>query len=87
MNALNLKFEWLASGRGSPEIQQTMGMFGLRVGDVSLTRNEDTWSQTIRDTVLVSAYPLAAWVVSSWWRLLYEPLPSAGAKPSIYVMR
>ncbi len=35
-----------------------MGMFGLNVGDISLTKNEDTWSQTIRDSVLVSAYPL-----------------------------
>ena len=60
-----------------------MGMFGLKVGDFSLTRNEDVWSQTIRDTVLVSAYPLAAWMVSSWWRLLYEPLPPTGTRPSV----
>lgn len=60
-----------------------MGMFGLKVGAISLTRNEDTWSQTIRDSVLVSAYPLAAWMVSSWWRLLYEPLPPTGTKPSV----
>ncbi|WP_227498497.1 ImmA/IrrE family metallo-endopeptidase [Synechococcus sp. PCC 7336] len=60
-----------------------MGMFGLKVGDISLTRNEDTWSQTTRGSVLVSAYPLAAWMVSSWWRLLYEPLPSTGTKPSV----
>lgn len=60
-----------------------MGMFGLKVGDISLTKNEDTWSQTIRDSVLVSAYPLAAWIVSSWWRLLYEPLPPTGTKPSV----
>lgn len=60
-----------------------MGMFGLKVGDISLTKNEDTWSQTLRDSVLVSAYPLAAWIVSSWWRLLYEPLPPTGTKPSV----
>lgn len=83
MNSLSLNFEWLTSGNDSPEIRQTMGMFGLKVGDISLTRNEDTWSQTIRDSVLVSAYPLAAWMVSSWWRLLYEPLPPTGTKPSV----
>lgn len=60
-----------------------MGLFGLKAGDISLTRNEDTWSQTLRDSVLVSAYPLAAWMVSSWWRLLYEPLPPTGTKPSV----
>ena len=83
MNSLSLNVDWLTSGNDSPEIRQTMGMFGLKVGDISLTRNEDTWSQTIRDSVLVSAYPLAVWIVSSWWRLLYEPLPPAGIKPSV----
>ncbi|WP_254568810.1 hypothetical protein [Oscillatoria sp. HE19RPO] len=75
MNSLSLNFDWLTSGNDAPEIQQTMGMFGLKAGEISLSRNEDIWSQTIRDTVLVSAYPLAAWMVASWWRLLYEPLP------------
>lgn len=80
---LNLNFEWLTSGNDAPEIQQTMGWFELKFGNMSLTRNEDTWSKTVRDTVLVSAYPLAAWMVSSWWRLLYEPLPATGTKPSV----
>jgi len=83
VNSLSLNFEWLTSGNDSPEIRQTMGMFGLKVGDISLTRNEDTWSQTTRDSVLVSAYPLTVWMVSSWWRLLYEPLPPTGTKPSV----
>ena len=83
MNSLSLNFDWLTSGNDSPEIRQTMGGFGLKVGDISLTRNEDTWSRTIRDSVLVSAYPLATWIVSSWWRLLYEPLPPTGTKPSV----
>jgi len=83
VNSLSLNFDWLTSGNDSPEIQQTMGMFGLRVGDKSLTQNEDTFSKTIRDTVLVSAYPLAAWIASSWWRLLFEPLPPTNAKPSV----
>jgi hypothetical protein len=82
VNSLSLNFDWLTSGNDAPEIQKTMGMFGLKVGEISLTRNEDIWSQTIRDTVLVSAYPLAAWMVASWWRLLYEPLP-LGTKPSV----
>lgn len=83
MNSLSLNFDWLTSGNDSPEIRQTMGMFKLRVGDISLTQNEDAFSQTIRDTVLVSAYPLAAWIASLWWRLLFEPLPPTNAKPSV----
>ncbi|MDB9526834.1 hypothetical protein PN498_12615 [Oscillatoria sp. CS-180] len=83
MSALGLEFEWLTSGNGLPEIQQTMGLVRLIAGDINLTRNEDIWSRTIRDTVLVSAYPLAEWIASSWWRLLYEPLPARGTKPSV----
>jgi hypothetical protein len=83
VNSLSLNFDWLTSGNDAPEIRQTMGMFGLKVGEISLTRNEDTWSQTIRDSVLVSAYPLATWLASSWWRLLYEPLPPTGTRPSV----
>lgn len=83
MNSLSLSIDWLTSGNDLPEIQQTMGMFRLKVGDISLTRHEDIWSQTIRDSVLISAYPLVAWMVSSWWRLLYEPLPPTGTRPSV----
>ena len=82
MKKLTLNFDWLPSGNNSPEIQQTMGMFGLQAGEVNLTENQDIWSQKICPTVLVSAYPLASWMASSWWRLLFEPLP-ARSKPSV----
>jgi len=60
-----------------------MAQLALRVGGVNLTQNEDTWSRTIQDHVLVAAYPLAIWLASSWWRLMYEPLPAQGTHPSI----
>lgn len=80
---LNLNFDWSPNGNNSPEIQQTMGMFSLQVGEVNLTENENIWSQKICPTVLLSAYPLALWMASSWWRLLFEPLPPPGIKPSV----
>jgi hypothetical protein len=80
---LNLNFDWSPNGNNSPEIQQTMGMFSLQAGEIYLTENEDIWTQKIRSTVLLSAYPLALWMSSSWWRLLFEPLPPAGIKPSV----
>ena len=58
-------------------------MFSLQAGEIYLTENEDIWTQKIRSTVLLSAYPLALWMSSSWWRLLFEPLPPAGIKPSV----
>ena len=59
-----------------------MGMFSLQAEEVNLTENQNIWSQKIDATVLLSAYPLASWMASSWWRLLFEPLP-ARSKPSV----
>ena len=44
--------------------------------DTCLTENVDIWSESTRSEVLVSVYPLAMWVASSWWRLRYEVLPA-----------
>lgn len=73
--------EWLAAGCGTAMVRETTGQLTIRLGDVSLTQNEDTWSKTVRDSVLVSAYPLATWLAASWWRLSYEPLPRHGVSP------
>jgi len=73
-------FKWSKVGNDKPEIQETMGHFQLIAGVTNLTENEDIWSHSLRENVLVSAYPLALWMASSWWRLLFEPLPLSGAK-------
>ena len=68
--------EWCAAGNDAPEYYHTMARLALRVGNVNLMKNEDIWSRTIQKSVLVSAYPLAMWLASSWWRLNWEPLPA-----------
>ncbi len=80
----NFKFicDWLVAGRDAAEYRQTMAFLQLHVGNVNLMRNEDIWSKTIREPVLASAYPLALWLASSWWRLNWEPLPAHGVRPS-----
>lgn len=82
--AMNIDFRlnWLASGNDAPEYRHTMAMLEVCVGDTKLTQHEDIWSQTIRDAVLVSAYPLAFWIASSWWRLNWEPLPAHNVRPT-----
>jgi hypothetical protein len=47
----------------------------ITVNNRIATRVDDDWSKSIRNEVVLSAYPLALWIVSSWWRLLYEPAP------------
>lgn len=53
----------------------TAALLDMYVDNISLTRNQDIWAETVRDNVFVSAYPLAMWFASSWWRLNHEPLP------------
>lgn len=75
--------EWLSAGVDGPVFRDTTAQLALYVGNACLTRNEDIWSKTVRDSVLVSTYPLAMWFASSWWRLNWEPLPNHGTRPSL----
>ncbi|MHB9098708.1 MAG: ImmA/IrrE family metallo-endopeptidase [Syntrophales bacterium] len=83
MTKLKFSYDWLVAGNDAPEYNQTTAMLALHVGNVNLMKNHDIWSKTIRETVLASAYPLAMWLTSSWWRLNWEPLPAHGVRPSV----
>jgi hypothetical protein len=82
---MDLRFEqqWASGGAQEPELNSTMANLALHIGPHCLTQNEDTWSKTVKDTVVVSAYPLAMWLASSWWRLNHEPLPAQGTQPNM----
>jgi len=67
--------EWLTATDEAPEFALSIGRLEIRIGDTVLTRHEDTWTGSVADAVLVSAYPLALWLVWHWWRLSFEPLP------------
>ena len=73
---------WEAAGLGTPEVLASTGRLRLQVGESNLTEHEDTFSRTIRQEVLVSAYPLALWLAGNWWRLLHEPRPPERSRPS-----
>lgn len=76
MAELRINSKWMAAASGEPEIAATAAQLEINVDGISLTRNEDIWAQTVRDNVFVSAYPLAMWFASSWWRLNHEPMPT-----------
>lgn len=78
MNSLEFRQQWADFGGGDAEFSKTQARIEIHAGGYNLTENENTWSQSIQDHILVSAYPLAMWILQSWWRLLYEPLPSSG---------
>jgi hypothetical protein len=74
--------QWESALHEAPEVRHTAAMLRIVVGDDVVTRNEDEWAQTVRDDVRLSAYPLALWLASSWWRLRWEPLPISRSIPS-----
>ncbi|QWF70774.1 hypothetical protein KEF85_15885 [Methylomonas paludis] len=83
MTIFKFSHEWASAGQDIPEVFHTMANLALHVGDVNLMQNEDIWAKTIRDSALVSAYPLAMWLAVSWWRLNFEPLPAHGVNPAL----
>lgn len=76
MAELCINAKWMSSASGEPEVTATAALFDMYVDNICLTRNQDIWAETVRDNVFVSAYPLAMWFASSWWRLNHEPLPT-----------
>jgi hypothetical protein len=76
MADLRINAKWMAATSAEPEVTATAALIDMYVDNVCLTRNQDIWAETVRDSVFVSAYPLAMWFASSWWRLNYEPLPT-----------
>lgn len=73
---LSIHRQWESALHESAEVAQTSAMLRIVLGNDVVTRNEDEWAQTVRDDVRLSAYPLALWLASSWWRLRWEPLPT-----------
>jgi hypothetical protein len=83
MDKFQLQCDWLTAGHDEPHVRETTGLLSIVIGGVNLTQNEDLWSKTVRPSVLVSAYPLAMWFASSWWRLNFQPLPAPRQRPDL----
>lgn len=69
---LQFKLNWERSDGGPPEEQITYASLGIWTDERAITRVEDLIAKTTRDVVRVSAYPLALWLASNWWRLRWE---------------
>ncbi|MCK9589131.1 MAG: hypothetical protein M0Q93_07175 [Terrimicrobiaceae bacterium] len=66
--------EWWGSSNGEKDISQVCrAPIGITVGEDCLTRLEDSWGNTVRKRMHVSAYTLAEWFAGNWWRLRWEP--------------
>lgn len=67
--------EWTTADHGQEEIRQTSAFLQITFKSRVATNVQDEWSRTVHERVRLSAYPLALWLASSWWRLRWEPAP------------
>ncbi len=72
---------WMSSIHEAEEVRETSAMLSIVLGEGFATRNQDDWSNTVQEEVRLSAYPIALWFASSWWRLRWEPLPLEASPP------
>jgi hypothetical protein len=73
MPRLEFVVDWQrAEGVQGQELSSTWAYLVIRLDDTPLTRVLDHRAKTVRDGVFVPVYPLAEWLVTNWWTLLYE---------------
>lgn len=70
--SFEIEAEWEDSQDDVPELRATTGRLTIKVSSHVVTHAEDAFSKTVTDGVRVAVYPLAAWLVSNWWRLRWE---------------
>jgi hypothetical protein len=64
---------WIENESASREVAATTAEVSIQVNGNCATEVEDRRARTVRDTVRISAYMLAIWLSSNWWRLRWEP--------------
>lgn len=52
---------------------ECLARLAVTAGNHSICEVEDLLAKTVRRDIRVSAYDLALWLVSNWWRLRWEP--------------
>src|SRR5947207_420221 len=88
MTDLIFDFEWADPlGARGLELRATWARLAIRVDGRYPSRVLDQEVKTVRDSVYLPLYPLAEWIVSNWWRLLFEIESSERAKDPLYGRR
>lgn len=67
---------WLSSEQGPDYLRHTSTLLGIEAAGKLATHSVDEWSRSVTDRIRVSAWPLALWLASNWWRLRWEPAPA-----------
>lgn len=70
---LSIYFDWLHRDYGDDIDRATLAELAMSANQYSAFELEDFTAKTIRKTARVSAYNLAIWFASNWWKLRWEP--------------
>ncbi len=73
MSHFSIDFQWLARESGDTVARSTLAEITITADGWRATEIEDLQAKTVRPGVRVSAFALAQWFASNWWRLLWEP--------------
>lgn len=73
MSSFSVDFQWLAREHGDAVARSTLAEISITANGWKATELEDLLAKTVRPAVRVSAFALAQWCASNWWRLLWEP--------------
>jgi hypothetical protein len=83
MSQFSISPAWVSAEFGPEEERQTSAELTITMNQSAATRFDDDWSRSVRTAPRLSAYPLAMWLASSWWRMIWEPAPETYANRSL----
>ena len=69
----NIEFDWLENNSADEISRCFSAAIGLSLDGQYLTQIEDFAAKTVRNQVRGSAWHLALWFATNWWRLRWEP--------------
>lgn len=73
MSCFSIDFQWLPREYGGDIARATLAEVTITADGWTVTELDDLVAKTVRRGVRVSAYALAKWFASNWWRLRWEP--------------
>lgn len=73
---LSFHWDWLPPFDAGSVEAATFAELKIALQEHVATELEDLQSQTLRESLLASAYPLAMFLAANWWRLRWEPAPA-----------
>lgn len=83
---MRFDIEWIEhQQQPASEERLTRCHLGLTFRDQQLFRHENLLGEhQVRDSITVSAYPLALWFAANWWRLRWEPNRTTDGAPALH---